>query len=93
MTNAFLSLSYLLASILFVFSIRGLASPETARRGNVLGMIGMGIAILATLLSPAVEEIWWVLGAIALGGIIGVYSALKVKMTSLPQMIAAFKLR
>ena len=90
MTNAFLSLSYLLASILFVFSIRGLASPETARRGNVLGMIGMGIAILATLLSPAVEEIWWVLGAIALGGIIGVYSALKVKMTSLPQMIAAF---
>ena len=90
MTNAFLSLSYLLASILFVFSIRGLASPETARRGNVLGMIGMGIAILATLLSPAVEEIWWVFGAIALGGIIGVYSALKVKMTSLPQMIAAF---
>ena len=90
MTNAFLSLSHLLASILFVFSIRGLASPETARRGNVLGMIGMGIAILATLLSPAVEEIWWVLGAIALGGIIGVYSALKVKMTSLPQMIAAF---
>ena len=90
MTNAFLSLSYLLASILFVFSIRGLASPETARRGNVLGMIGMGIAILATLLSPAVEEIWWVLGAIALGGIIGVYSALKVIMTSLPQMIAAF---
>ena len=90
MTAALLPLSYLLASILFIFAIRGLASPETARRGNVLGSIGMIIAVAATLCSPEVKEILWVLGAIAIGGIIGTVSALKVKMTSLPQMIAAF---
>lgn len=90
MTAALLPLSYLLASILFIFAIRGLASPETARRGNVLGIIGMIIAVAATLCSPEVKEILWVLGAIAIGGIIGTVSALKVKMTSLPQMIAAF---
>ena len=90
MTAALLPLSYLLASILFIFAIRGLASPETARRGNVLGIIGMIIAVAAALCSPEVKEILWVLGAIAIGGIIGTVSALKVKMTSLPQMIAAF---
>lgn len=90
MTAALLPLSYLLASILFIFAIRGLASPETARRGNVLGIIGMIIAVAATLCSPEVKKIRWILGAIAIGGIIGTVSALKVKMTSLPQMIAAF---
>ena len=62
-----LPFSYLLASVLFILSIRGLASPKTAREGNLLGMLGMTIAIIITL-----------------------YFALKVKMTSLPQMIAAF---
>lgn len=90
MSNALLSLSYLLASILFILSIRGLASPQTARQGNILGMIGMAIAIIVTLLSPQVKEFYWILLAIFIGGIIGTYSALKVKMTSLPQMIAAF---
>lgn len=90
MTSASLSCAYLLSSILFIFSIRGLASPETARRGNILGMLGMTIAIVVTIFSPVVKEYWWILGAIFLGGIIGTFSALKVKMTSLPQMIAAF---
>lgn len=90
MSNALLSLSYLLASILFILSIRGLASPQTARQGNILGMIGMAVAIIVTLLSPQVKEFYWILLAIFIGGIIGTYSALKVKMTSLPQMIAAF---
>lgn len=90
MSSAYVPLSYLVASILFIFSIRGLASPETARRGNILGMIGMFIAVVITLYSPQVKEVAWILGAIAIGGIIGTYSAVKVKMTSLPQMIAAF---
>lgn len=90
MTSASLSCAYLLSSILFIFSIRGLASPETARRGNILGMLGMTIAIVVTIFSPVVKEYWWILGAIFVGGAIGTFSALKVKMTSLPQMIAAF---
>ena len=90
MSNGVLSFCYLLSCVLFIFSIRGLASPETARRGNVLGMLGMAIAIAATLFSPAVSEYIWVIVAILIGGGIGTYFALKVKMTSLPQMIAAF---
>lgn len=90
MSNSFISCAYLVSSILFIFSIRGLASPETARRGNILGMIGMAIAIIVTLISPQIKEYWWIIGAIFVGGVIGTFSALKVKMTSLPQMIAAF---
>lgn len=90
MSTSFLSFTYLLASILFVFSIRGLASPVTARRGNLLGMLGMTIAIVATLFSPLVSEYYWIILAILVGGAIGTISGLKVKMTSLPQMVAAF---
>lgn len=90
MSYSFLSFSYLLSSILFILSIRGLASPETARRGNVLGMLGMAIAIIVTMYSPLVSEYHWIVQAILIGGAIGTYSALKVKMTSLPQMVAAF---
>ena len=90
MSISYLSFSYLLASILLILSIRGLSSPETARKGNILGIIGMALAILTTLYSPLVSEYKWVLLMILLGGIIGTISALKVKMTSLPQMIAAF---
>lgn len=90
MSHTCLSFIYLLSAILFIFSIRGLASPETARRGNVLGMIGMTIAVAVTLYSPLVSEYAWILAAFLCGGLIGAWSALKVKMTSLPQMIAAF---
>ncbi len=90
MPTSLLSFCYLLASIFFVIAIRGLASPQTARQGNILGILGMSIAIIATLSSSAVQEIYWIIGAIVLGGVIGTFSALKVKMTSLPQMIAAF---
>ena len=85
-----LPFSYLLASILFILSIRGLASPKTAREGNLLGMLGMAIAIIITLYSPLVSDIALTIGVIILGAMVGVYFALKVKMTSLPQMIAAF---
>lgn len=90
MFNWLLPLSYLLASILFILSIRGLASPKTAREGNLLGMIGMLIAIIVTLYSPFVSDIALTSGVIIIGAMIGTYSAVHVKMTSLPQMIAAF---
>lgn len=82
--------SYLLASIFFIFSIRSLASPRTAREGNILGMVGMAVAVLVTLLSPYIIDVYRPAAVIILGAVIGIYSALRVKMTSLPQMIAAF---
>lgn len=90
MSCGFLSFSYLISAILLILSIRGLASPETARRGNMLGMLGMAVAVLVTMYSPMVTEYGWTFLAILTGGIIGTFSALKVKMTSLPQMVAAF---
>lgn len=90
MFNWLIPFSYLLASILFILAIRGLASPKTAREGNVLGMVGMLVAIVVTLYSPLVSDIALTTGVIILGAMIGTYSAIHVKMTSLPQMIAAF---
>lgn len=90
MTNAVLSCSYLIASALCILAIRGLASPRTARSGNILGMVGMSVAVIATLSLPAITDIRWILAAIAAGALVGIFSALKVKMTALPQMIAAF---
>ncbi|MDR1694787.1 MAG: NAD(P)(+) transhydrogenase (Re/Si-specific) subunit beta [Lactobacillaceae bacterium] len=88
MVNNIVSASYLIASILFVFSIRGLSSPETARRGNILGIIAMLITIAATLYSPVTDEYKWVVLAILAGAVIGIISGMKVKMTALPQMVA-----
>lgn len=90
MSNAILSASYLVSSILFIFSIRELASPVTARKGNIMGIFAMTLAVVVTLFSPLVSEFYWILLAIFVGGFIGTVSAFKVKMTSLPQMVAAF---
>ena len=90
MTNTVLSCSYLIASALCILAIRGLASPRTARSGNILGMVGMSVAVIATLSLPAITDIRWILAAVAAGALVGIFSALKVKMTALPQMIAAF---
>ncbi len=83
-----ISLSYLLAASFFIVSVRSLSSPKTARRGNLLGMLGMLIAIAATML--LVNDVLYTSLAILLGAAVGIFFALKVKMTSLPQMIAAF---
>lgn len=90
MNTACLSFAYLLSSVLFILSIRGLASPDTARRGNILGMVAMLIAIIVTMFSPLVSEYLWIAAAVVFGGLVGTFIALRVKMTSLPQMIAAF---
>ncbi len=86
----FLFLAYLISGILFILSIRGLASPQTARRGNLLGMSGMVLAIAATVYSPLVENEFWSYVVIVVGAAIGGYSAVRVKIAALPQMIAAF---
>lgn len=81
---------YLVASVCFILSLRGLSSPESARTGNILGMVGMAIAIFTTLASPAVLSYTTIIVGILIGGAIGTVIALKIKMTALPQLVAAF---
>ncbi len=89
MINNLLPSATLLSGILFILSIRGLSSPKTARQSNLLGIVGMIIAVTATLFSPAISGNYAkIIMAIILGGAIGTFSALKVKMTALPQLIA-----
>ena len=82
--------AYLAAGILFIFSIRGLASPQTARRGNLLGILGMLIAVMATMFFYPMQNLLPIILTILAGAIVGVFFSQKVKMTALPQMIAAF---
>ena len=82
--------AYLISGVFFILALRGLSSPETARRGNIYGISGMVIAIVATLLLPGIESYVLIVLGILIGGIIGTSIALKIKMTALPQLIAAF---
>lgn len=82
--------SYIIASICFIMSLKGLSSPNSARSGNILGMVGMAIAIITTSLSPEVSGYGYIITAIIIGGAIGTFSAFKVQMTGLPQMVALF---
>jgi NAD(P) transhydrogenase subunit beta len=81
---------YLIASICFIMALRGLSSPETARGGNFYGIAGMVIAVITTLLTPHVVSYWLILAGIVIGGAVGTYIALKIQMTALPQLVAAF---
>jgi NAD(P) transhydrogenase subunit beta len=84
------TVSYIGATILFILSLGGLSHPETSRRGNLYGMIGMGIAVLATVFGPRVtsEGYAWIIAALVVGGAIGLYAAKKVKMTEMPELVA-----
>ena len=87
------ALLYLLSGVLFILALNGLSHPSTSRRGNLFGMVGMGIAIVTTLLvaAPSDWESWaLIVGGIAIGGGIGAYMARTVKMTAMPQLVAAF---
>ncbi len=90
MTPTISTLLYLIAAVCFIMALRGLSSAATARNGNLYGICGMVIAILTTLLSPAITKYTGIIGGIALGGVIGAIIAKKIKMTALPQLVAAF---
>ena len=93
MSPNLVALLYLVAGVLFILALRGLSSPESSRRGNLFGMIGMAIAVLTTLGShPPAEGLSWglVIGGIAVGGSIGAVIARRVPMTSMPELVAAF---
>jgi H+-translocating NAD(P) transhydrogenase subunit beta len=81
---------YLIASVCFILALRGLSSPRTARIGNFYGIAGMVIAVITTLLTPHVVSYWLILAGIVIGGAVGTYIALKIQMTALPQLVAAF---
>ena len=85
-----MGVAYLVAAICFILALRGLSSPQTGRRGNLIGIIGMVIAIGTTLLSPNVLSYSWIIAGVLIGGAIGTVIALKVEMTALPQLVAAF---
>jgi NAD(P) transhydrogenase subunit beta len=96
MNASLAALAYLVSGVLFILSLRGLSSPETSRQGNIFGMIGMAIAVGVTLLtlwgSGALDltTAALILGGVVVGGGGGAFIAAKVKMTDMPQLVAAF---
>lgn len=83
-------LFYLLAAICFILALKGLASPATSRRGNLLGVLGMALAVGSTLMMPTINHHFLLLSLMVAGGIVGTLIALKINMTAIPQLVAAF---
>ncbi len=88
MSQSLVTMSYIVATILFIFSLSGLSNQETARKGNYYGMLGMAIAIVATALSASVTSYVILIIALLIGGAIGARAALKVEMTQMPELVA-----
>jgi len=88
--DSLIALAYLISAICFIMALRGLASPETARQGNLFGVSGMALAIVTTLTLVEASSLWFIAVAVALGGGIGAVVARNIKMTALPQLVAAF---
>ncbi|MEE8499321.1 MAG: NAD(P)(+) transhydrogenase (Re/Si-specific) subunit beta, partial [Kiloniellales bacterium] len=84
------TLLYLIASICFILALRGLSHPETSRAGNRFGMLGMAIAVAITLAMLPEMDIVLILAGAVVGGTIGTVIALRIQMTALPQLVAAF---
>jgi proton-translocating NAD(P)+ transhydrogenase subunit beta len=92
MSANLVALLYLVSGVLFIMALRGLASPETSRQGNRYGMIGMAIAIVTTLtlIQASTSSYLFILLGLGIGGAIGAYTANKIPMTAMPQLVAAF---
>ncbi len=88
MSTGMISSAYIAASILFILSLGGLSGQETARRGNLFGILGMGLAIAVTVFTPKVGNYGLILGLMVLGGGIGAIVAARVQMTAMPQLVA-----
>ncbi|MGL4543888.1 MAG: NAD(P)(+) transhydrogenase (Re/Si-specific) subunit beta, partial [Polymorphobacter sp.] len=89
-TPAWVMLAYLISGVLFILSLRGLSSPVTSQQGNRYGMIGMAIAVVTTLLTHDPGGLPAIVAAIAIGGGFGWFVAKRIKMTDMPQLVAAF---
>ena len=89
--NPWVALAYLVAGICFILALRGLSSPASSRRGNRLGMLGMAIAVVTTLITHEIASPIELGAAIPIGGAIGVVTARRIAMTAVPQLVAAFR--
>ena len=89
-THEIAAYGYLIAAICFIMALRGLSSPVTSRGGNLYGIVGMVIAIGVTVASPGVVSPWLIVGGLIVGGVIGAVVAMRIQMTALPQLVAAF---
>jgi NAD(P) transhydrogenase subunit beta len=88
--DAAIDISYLVAAVLFILGLKGLSSPATARRGNQLAAVGMAVAVIATMVTPGLENHLLMIVAMAIGAVLSIYAAQTIKMTAMPQMVAIF---
>lgn len=90
MSENLANIAYIGATILFILSLGGLANPESSRRGNFYGILGMSIAILATVMGPQITTVGFplIIGSLVVGGAIGLYAARKIQMTQMPELVA-----
>ncbi len=90
MTPGLAAIAYLVAAVCFILALKGLSAPTSSRRGNLVGMIGMAIAVAVTIADPSVISYRWILAGLVIGGAIGIGIALRIQMTAMPQLVAAF---
>ena len=88
MTEGMITVAYIAASVLFILALGGLSNQETARRGNLYGVIGMAIAIVATVLGAQVTGYATIIGCMVVGGAVGAFLAKRVEMTEMPELVA-----
>ena len=86
-----IAISYIVAAVLFIFGLKQLTSPSTARSGNRLAAVGMALALAVTLLDRQIVSYWTIALGTLIGGVMGVYFARTVQMTAMPQMVALFQ--
>ena len=89
-TSVVVNLTYILASMLFIFGLKLLSSPETAKRGNLVSSSGMLLAVLVTLLDQSIIDFTWIIVGVCIGASIGYFAAIKIKITAMPEMVALF---
>ncbi|WP_340620437.1 Re/Si-specific NAD(P)(+) transhydrogenase subunit beta [Xenorhabdus siamensis] len=88
MSNGVVTAAYIVAAILFIFSLAGLSRHESSKRGNLFGITGMAIALIATILGPDTGNVGWIILAMIIGAVIGTRLAKKVEMTEMPELVA-----
>ena len=88
MSLGLVSAAYIVAAVLFIMSLAGLSKQESAQNGNWYGIVGMAIALIATIASPGVSGVAWIILAMVIGGVIGARLALRVEMTEMPELVA-----